>query len=178
MDIQQALDALQRRPNDRETRKRFLEVSLETVQESLLRTFGRYGAAYEDLLQATLCRFFVGILKVALEGRLDPSRNIEAYLRTMASNAFRDELRAMIRDPLYAAVSFQSEGEQEPGVIDPDRDVLELLQQLEEDEQELIRLRLSGHEFAKVAAVLGVTPETARKRYTRIIEKLRRLFFQ
>ena len=64
--------------------------------------------------------------------------------------------------------------------IDPDamaiRDVRSMFCKLDDNEQELLTMHLDGYSHEEVAVKLGVSAASVRKRYSRIIAKLRELF--
>jgi len=108
------------------------------------------------------------IIRVAQSAHLyRPGSNARAWVCAIARNLALDLLRKRRRE--------EADGEAvERESCDDETAVWELLSSLGEGDREIVLLRVNlGYSYKEIAALAGTTPEAARKRYKRAIDKLK-----
>lgn len=114
----------------------------------------------EDALQET----FVRLLG---QNRLPDSDHAQAWLYRVIRNICYDLLRQRKR-----------EAEEIPGSTDPQPETwefIELIAPLPQKEQEILALRfIGGFSHKEIASIMGMTLHSAKKRYERAIQTLRK----
>lgn len=125
-------------------------------------TSNRYDA--EDVLQDTMIKV------VRYAGTYQSGTNARAWVLTIARNTATDIVRKRRRiQPLEDITEMQAEDD--TSLIE----ALDLLSALEDDEKEVVMLRLyAGFTNRDAAKILGATPDAAQKRYRRAVEKLKK----
>lgn len=145
------------------------EQGLETVYDRTARMI--FALAYsitchkqdaEDVLQETM-------VKIARNAHTYRGGSARAWILTVARNLALDTVRKRKDSvPLDDA---------EIAVPEPDTELLDirtLLQHLDEDEKQILTMRLYAElPYTEIAAILNITVAAAQKRYQRVIGKLR-----
>ena len=119
----------------------------------------------EDAMQDT----FVRIARHAQT--FDQNGNARAWIMAVARNAALDILRRRREIPVPDG-SFENTAQD--GDFTRVYELNAMLSTLEEDDKQIVILKVvNGMKFGEIAAVFGITPEAARKRCARALEKLK-----
>lgn len=169
--IEELVDALAR--GDAGARAQVFAQHVAAVRGMLRRALGP-SADVEDLLQET----FVLLFRRAKSIR--DARSLRAFVMTIATNLMRDELRARQRrrstfDASAEHASRATAREEGPRVDARDalRRFYRVLDRLEADDRAAFVLRyIEDEDFADVAAYLGVSASTLKRRLAPILEKV------
>jgi RNA polymerase sigma factor (sigma-70 family) len=131
-----------------------------------------------DVCQSVLANFFVRV--VAGQFDLEQPEQLLKLLATMARNrllnhardqqaACRDQRRQVAGD----AIDHAADSATSPSSIVAGKDLLETIQRhLAPPEQELLRRRLQGQEWAEIAEALGGSAEAQRKKLARAMDRV------
>lgn len=112
----------------------------------------------EDILHDTFAKLLSG------EGPCAPGKE-QAWLYRVARNLCYDQLRRAKREQLHTEIPCSPESPYE---------YIDMISALSPKEQEIVTLKIAGGlTHGEIAAVLGITPKAAQKRYQRAIAALR-----
>lgn len=118
-----------------------------------------------------------------LERLIENVGNIPQYLREVARNKFLEYLRFLhaekrnidkvVHDQAVLDIAFRDEDSASAMIVTAE-EYERSMNRLSPEERQLVWARLCGYEWAEVAALCGLpSGEAARKRFERIIERLR-----
>jgi RNA polymerase sigma-70 factor (ECF subfamily) len=136
-----------------------------------------------DICQSVLGNFFLRLSTGEL--RLDDSRQLMGLLAVMARHKLCDVARKQgawrrqgFRDATRdqdALRSIPQAGGGDPADAMAEREILDAVcQKLSDDEQKMVTMRLAGCDWAEIAMQCQATPEAARKRMTRALDRAAR----
>ena len=135
-----------------------------------------------DVCQSVMANFFVRAASGQFE--IESPEQLRKLLVAMARNRLRDHWRserAQRRDNRRLEIGGDVESADAacptptPSVLVSERELLEQLQaRLSPEERELAEQRALGREWAEIAATVGGSPEAARKRLARAVNRVAR----
>lgn len=135
-----------------------------------------------DVCQSVMANFFVRAASGQFE--IESPEQLRKLLVAMARNRLRDHWRserAQRRDNRRLDIGGDIESADAacptptPSVLVSERELLEQLQaRLSPEERELAEQRALGREWAEIAATVGGSPEAARKRLARAVNRVAR----
>jgi RNA polymerase sigma factor (sigma-70 family) len=128
-----------------------------------------------DVCQSVMGRFFVGAAAGQFE--LDHPGQLLRLLITMAKNRVIDHARKPANRPDSFGADdreYQVPGRGDtPSVTIAHKELLsEMRRRLTPEERQLSELRAAGHDWAGIAAQLGGSPDTLRKRLERAMDRI------
>ena len=132
-----------------------------------------------DIAQSVFAKFFVDMQGAGKQP--ETPQQLRKLLITMARNRICDQVRhhkAAKRDIERnegndAAIESLEDAEPSPGEALVTKETLEAVRShMSGEELNLVNARLEGQSWAEIASERGITPEAARKRFTRIIESV------
>jgi len=169
---QTVLDLVKRLPNEEQAWTLFFEKMYSRVYALLFALTGGDVESSKDLTQETFLRFITH----DAASKVKNDEAAAAYLRAIARNLFRDELRRSFRN---RGVSLESMTEEEleramNGQLRSTIDELDfaIWADLRPEERSLLRLTIRGAGISEVAKELGLTYSAAAVRLHRLKKKL------
>jgi RNA polymerase sigma-70 factor (ECF subfamily) len=125
--------------------------------------------AAEDAVQECFLRL------VRLRGSFRAGAGFAPWFYTMLRNACRDVLRREGREPGVRAASGPADPGRTAEVREAARDARRAMDRLDGDDRAILAMRVHGGlDFSQIGRSLGITPDCARKRAQRALERLRR----
>lgn len=157
----------------RAARMKFMHVRMQRLMDS------------EDIRQSVMRSFFVRVRAGSLELRTPgelislllgmTSAKVADHVRSLSAikrggNVQTGELNEAIAEVQKSAVP-------SPDELAADREIERLVSNsMTDDERRIAELRRDGYDWPQVGATLGISPEAARKRHERTVERLMQEF--